>query len=213
MATAAGELREALSSFGSDAVRGWAAGLGIETFVGTSGRVFPTDLKAAPLLRAWLHRLRAAGVRLHTRHRWTGWDGDHGRAGLRYAGRTESRHAADATVLALGGASWPRLGSDGAWVPLLAARGVDIAPLQPANCGFDVSPTRPGAAGWSDFLRQRFAGQPVKPVAARLATQAPQDSVARRVRADRHRHRRQPGVRLLRARCATRSPPTGRPPG
>lgn len=162
------ELRDALTAFGGDAVRRWAAELGIETFIGTSGRVFPKDMKAAPLLRAWLHRLRAAGVRFHTRHRWTGWDADSG--GLVFAmpaGRVV--HAADATVLALGGASWPRLGSDGAWVPLLAARGVDIAPLKPANCGFDVAPTRPGAEGWSEHLRQRFAGQPLKPVAARLA--------------------------------------------
>ncbi|WBY04012.1 TIGR03862 family flavoprotein [Ramlibacter tataouinensis] len=170
-----GELREALAGFGGEAVRQWAAGLGIETFVGTSGRVFPTDMKAAPLLRAWLHRLRAAGVRVHTRHRWTGWDG----AGGALAFDTPAGpvvHRADATVLALGGASWPRLGSDGAWVPLLRERGVALAPLQPANCGFDVVPTRPGASGWSDWLRQRFAGHPVKPVAARLSVQAPADS-------------------------------------
>jgi uncharacterized flavoprotein (TIGR03862 family) len=171
-----GELRPAISAFGGDAVRRWAAGLGIETFVGTSGRVFPTDMKAAPLLRAWLHRLRAAGVRLHTRHRWTGWDD--ATAALVFAspaGRTV--HAADAVVLALGGASWPRLGSDGAWAPLLAARGVPIAPLKPANCGFDVAPMRPGATGWSEHLRQRHAGQPVKPVAARLASQPAGDAV------------------------------------
>jgi uncharacterized flavoprotein (TIGR03862 family) len=169
------ELREAVSVFGADAVRRWAAGLGIETFVGTSGRVFPSDMKAAPLLRAWLHRLRAAGVRVHVRHRWTGWDPATGALTFDTpAGRVT--HAAAATVLALGGASWPRLGSDAAWVPLLQERGVPIAPLQPANCGFDVVPTRPGASGWSEFLRQRFAGQPVKPVAARLATQSPQAS-------------------------------------
>lgn len=171
-----GELREALTGFGNEAVRRWAAGLGIATFVGTSGRVFPTDLKAAPLLRAWLHRLRAAGVRLHTRHRWTGWDEATGALAFATPAGPVT-HAADATVLALGGASWPRLGSDGAWVGLLAARGVDIAPLQPANCGFDVAPMRPGAAGWSDVLRQRFAGQPVKPVAARMAAQPPQEAV------------------------------------
>lgn len=159
------DLREALAAFDGEAVRRWAAELGVATFVGTSGRVFPTDMKAAPLLRAWLHRLRGQGVRVHTRHRWTGWDGN----ALVFetpAGRVV--HAADATVLALGGASWPRLGSDGAWVPLLDARGVDIAPLQPANCGFDIVPTRPGASGWSEHLRSRFAGQPVKPVAGRL---------------------------------------------
>ena len=162
-------LRDAISAFDGEAVRRWAADLGIETFVGTSGRVFPTDMKAAPLLRAWLHRLRGAGVKLHTRHRWTGWEAATG--GLVFdapAGRI--MHAADAVVLALGGASWPRLGSDGAWVPLLAARGVPIAPLRPANCGFDV-------VGWSDHLRERFAGQPVKPVAARMDSQRPQDSV------------------------------------
>ena len=168
-------LRDAISAFGGEAVRRWALELGIETFVGTSGRVFPTDLKAAPLLRAWLHRLRAAGVRLHTRHRWTGWEPSTG-ALLFDAPAGRASHAADAAVLALGGASWPRLGSDGAWVPLLAARGVPIARLQPANCGFDVAPTRAGAAGWSDHLRQRHAGQPVKPVAARLEAQPPQDS-------------------------------------
>lgn len=165
-------LRAAIAAFDASAVRQWAADLGIETFVGTSGRVFPTDMKAAPLLRAWLHRLRAAGVRLHTRHRWQGWE----EAGALVFDTPGGRvaHAADATVLALGGGSWPRLGSDGAWMPLLAARGVELAPLQPANCGFDVAPTRPGAAGWSEHLRQRFAGQPVKPVAARLASQPPE---------------------------------------
>lgn len=168
-------LRAAISTFGGEEVRRWAADLGIATFVGTSGRVFPTDLKAAPLLRAWLHRLRAAGVRLHTRHRWQGWEPSTGDLVFDApAGRVT--HAADAVVLALGGASWPRLGSDGTWVPLLADRGVPIAPLQPANCGFDVAPTRAGAAGWSEHLRQRHAGQPVKPVAARLGSQPPEHS-------------------------------------
>jgi uncharacterized flavoprotein (TIGR03862 family) len=160
-------LRDAIAAFGSEEVRHWAQGLGIETFVGTSGRVFPKDLKAAPLLRAWLHRLRASGVRFHTRHRWKGWEPGGELAFDAPAGHVD--FAADATVLALGGASWPRLGSDGAWVPLLAGRGVAIEPLLPANCGFDIAPTRAGGAGWSDHLRQRFAGQPVKPVAARMA--------------------------------------------
>ena len=151
-------LEPALRAFGPDALRGWAAALGISTFVGTSGRVFPTDMKAAPLLRAWLHRLRAAGVRLHTRHRWTGW-GDDGTLCFAHPEGVR-RFAADATVLALGGASWPQLGSDGAWWPLLQARGVALAPLRPANCGFDV------AGGWSEYIAQRFAGQPVKPVVA-----------------------------------------------
>ncbi|MGN6581560.1 MAG: TIGR03862 family flavoprotein [Bordetella sp.] len=134
----------------------WAQGLGVETFVGTSGRVFPREMKAAPLLRAWVHRLRASGVATHARHRWTGWD-EAGR--LRFAtpgGETtcETR----AVILALGGGSWARLGSDGAWFSLLAERGVALAPLKPANCGFDIA--------WSDFFRAKFAGSPVKNVQA-----------------------------------------------
>lgn len=168
-------LRDAISAFGGGEVRRWAADLGIETFVGTSGRVFPTDMKAAPLLRAWLHRLRAAGVRLHTRHRWKGWAPATGEL-LFDAPSGRVAHAAEAVVLALGGASWPRLGSDGTWVPLLAARGVPIEPLQPANCGFDVASPRAGGTGWSDHLRLRHAGQPVKPVAARGQAQRPEDS-------------------------------------
>jgi len=160
-----------LDDFGPDAVRAWAAELGIRTFVGTSGRVFPKDMKAAPLLRAWLHRLRAGGVQFHMRHRWLGWAGDD--ATLRFAGpEGEHAFAADATVLALGGASWSRLGSDGAWVPLLAARGLAIAPLRASNCGFDVAPTGPDRGGWSDHLRERFAGEPVKPVAITAADAA-----------------------------------------
>ena len=144
-----------LDAFGPDHLRAWAAGLGVETFVGTSGRVFPTEMKAAPLLRAWLRRLRGAGVVFHTRHRWLGWDGD---GDFRFTTRNnEIRVQTDAAVLALGGGSWPKLGSDGGWVPLLAERGVTIAPLRPANCGFDVA--------WSEHFRSRFEGQPVKPVA------------------------------------------------
>jgi len=166
-------LRDAITAFDGEAVRHWAAELGIETFVGTSGRVFPTGMKASPLLRAWLQRLGTAGLRVHTRHRWQGWDPATGELVFDTpSGRIT--HAAAASVLALGGASWPRLGSDGAWVPLLAERGVPIAPLQPANCGFDVAPTRPNATGWSDHLRERFAGQPVKPVAARMAGESPE---------------------------------------
>ncbi|MFM7704704.1 MAG: TIGR03862 family flavoprotein [Rubrivivax sp.] len=158
-----GSAREPLEpivrAFDPQALRDWAQGLGVATFVGTSGRVFPTDMKAAPLLRAWLHRLRAAGVVLHARHRWLGWADDVG--ALRFATpRGETEHRADATVLALGGASWARLGSDGAWVPLLQARGVTVHPLRPSNCGFDVT------GGWSSYLRERHAGQPVKPVVA-----------------------------------------------
>jgi uncharacterized flavoprotein (TIGR03862 family) len=147
-----------LQAFGPQALRDWAAGLGVSTFVGSSGRVFPAEMKAAPLLRAWLHRLRAAGLRLHMRHRWRGWDDAAAPTrGLRFdtpAGAL--RVDADAVLLALGGASWPQLGSDGAWLPWLREGGVEIAPLQPANCGFDV--------GWSAYFAERFAGAPVKSV-------------------------------------------------
>jgi uncharacterized flavoprotein (TIGR03862 family) len=147
-----------LQGFTPQQVRDWIHGLGIDTFVGSSGRVFPTDMKAAPLLRAWLHRLKDAGVRFHMRHRWLGWrDGR-----LLFASPDAERlESADGTVLALGGASWARLGSDGAWVPLLAARGVDVAPLVPANCGFD--------ADWSDHFAARHAGAPLTTVALALA--------------------------------------------
>jgi uncharacterized flavoprotein (TIGR03862 family) len=152
------QLEPLLKNFGAAQLRDWAQGLGIETFVGSSQRVFPKQMKAAPLLRAWLHRLRGAGLRIHVRHRWLGWAAD---AALRFAtpqGDTAVRAAA--TVLALGGASWARLGSNGAWVPLLEARGVPVTPLRPANCGFEIA--------WSPYLRERFAGQPVKPVAAEV---------------------------------------------
>ncbi|WP_395685167.1 TIGR03862 family flavoprotein [Caenimonas koreensis] len=148
-----------LGEFGPQAVRDWAAGLGIETFVGTSSRVFPKEMKAAPLLRAWIHRLRAAGVRFHMRHRFTGWTaGGH----LKFetpAG--ESTVEAAAVVMAMGGASWPQLGSDGAWLAALEKRGAKVAPLLPSNCGFDVR------GGWSAYFRERFAGQPFKSVAIR----------------------------------------------
>lgn len=149
------ELQKLLQAFDADALRAWIHGLGIETFVGSSGRVFPREMKAAPLLRAWLHRLRASGVRFHVRQRWLGWD-DQG--ALRFS-TPQGEHAveADAVVLALGGGSWRRLGSDAAWVPLLTQRGVNIAALRPANCGFDV--------GWSTHFITRFAGHPLKSVA------------------------------------------------
>ncbi len=148
------QLEPLLDAFGPDALRDWARELGVETFVGTSGRVFPVEMKAAPLLRAWLHRLREAGVRFHMRHRWLGW-GDEGT--LRFATpQGEHRLRADAVVLAMGGGSWPKLGSDGAWVQLLAQRGVEVAALRPANCGFDIA--------WSEHFRTRFAGHFVKPV-------------------------------------------------
>lgn len=141
-----------LTTFGPDDLRAWVHDLGIDTFVGSSGRVFPAEMKAAPLLRAWLHRLRAAGVTFHMQHRWLGWD-DNG--ALRFATPAgEKQVVPEAVVLALGGGSWPKLGSDGGWVPLLQARSIDVAPLQPANCGFDV--------GWSDHFREKFAGTPVK---------------------------------------------------
>ena len=154
------QLEPMLTQFGPEQVRQWAAGLGIETFVGTSGRVFPTDMKAAPLLRAWLQRLRAAGVQFHMRHRWlVEGDAPIAAASLRFATPAgEAAVNADAVVLALGGASWARLGSDGAWAPWLQARGIDVAPLLPANCGFD-------GAGWSEHFSSRFAGLPFKSVA------------------------------------------------
>ena len=144
-----------IEQFDAQAVREWIHGLGVDTFIGTSGRVFPTDMKAAPLLRAWLHRLREAGVQFHMRHRWLGWDGD----ALRFSNpEGEAMLQFDAVVLALGGGSWARLGSDGAWVPLLAEKGVAIAPLVPSNCGFD--------AGWSAHFSSRHAGAPLITVAA-----------------------------------------------
>ncbi|HEY1393228.1 MAG TPA: TIGR03862 family flavoprotein [Methylibium sp.] len=161
-----------LREFGPEDLRAWAQGLGVATFVGTSGRVFPTDMKAAPLLRAWLHRLRESGVRLHMRHRWLGWAED-GRA-LRFATpQGEQAIEADAVLLALGGASWARLGSDGAWVPWLRDRGVEVATLAPANCGFDVGQGaqavegRP-AQGWSEHFRSRHAGEPLKGMGLRF---------------------------------------------
>ena len=147
-------LQSALDAFPPDALCAWVHGLGVETFVGTSGRVFPKEMKAAPLLRAWLHRLRAQGVRLHVRHRWQGWN-DAGELRFVTPGG-ESTVDARATVLALGGASWPRLGSDAAWVPWLRAGGVNVAPLQSANCGFDAT--------WSPYLTEKFAGAPLKSV-------------------------------------------------
>ncbi|MBW6423707.1 TIGR03862 family flavoprotein [Rhizobium sp. XQZ8] len=148
-------LRPALDAFTPDDVRAWAAGLGTETFVGTSGRVFPTVMKASPLLRAWLRRLEAQGVILKTRHRWTGFDGDAYRF---QTSEGEITVRPDAALLALGGASWPRLGSDAAWVPWLKEKSVIIRDIQPANCGFDIA--------WSETFRERFAGEPLKSVSA-----------------------------------------------
>ncbi|WP_455377952.1 TIGR03862 family flavoprotein [Petrachloros mirabilis] len=148
-----------LDAFGPSDLRAWAKALGIETFIGTSGRVFPKDFKAAPLLRAWIRRLRKSGVRVHIRHRWRGWDDQGALVFLTPSGTKSVR--ADATVLALGGASWPKFGSTAEWVPILRQRGIAIAPLRPANCGFDVN--------WSEYVRRRFAGHPVKSVAVLVA--------------------------------------------
>jgi uncharacterized flavoprotein (TIGR03862 family) len=163
-----------LAGFGPEHVRAWAKGLGIDTFVGSTGRVFPTDMKAAPLLRAWLHRLRhpagdkAVPVQFHMRHRWAGLDD----AGELLFDTPQGRKTvtARATLLALGGGSWSRLGSDGAWVPWLQAVGVPVVPLQPANCGFDVAGRKTqevnaAVQGWSEHFSSRFAGQPFKSVA------------------------------------------------
>jgi uncharacterized flavoprotein (TIGR03862 family) len=150
-------LQAMVRAFAPDAMRAWAQDLGVSTFVGSSGRVFPVDMKAAPLLRAWLHRLRAAGVVFHMRHRWLGWSEQ---GALRMQGpQGPSDVAASAVVLALGGASWARLGSDGAWQPVLREAGVEVAPLVPSNCGFDVT------GGWTPHFASRFAGQPFKSVA------------------------------------------------
>jgi uncharacterized flavoprotein (TIGR03862 family) len=145
-----------LDEFTPQALRDWLQNLGIETFIGSSGRVFPADMKAAPLLRAWLHKLRVAGVNFHMRHRWLGWIEDENTA-LNFATpEGERKIKVDAVILALGGASWSKLGSTGAWAPLLTRRGVWVAPLKPSNCGFDVA--------WSEHFINRFSGQPLKSV-------------------------------------------------
>jgi uncharacterized flavoprotein (TIGR03862 family) len=147
-------LRAAIAAFSPASVRAWCEGLGQATFVGSSGRVFPRSLKASPLLRAWLRRLDASGVEFKPRHLWTGWDDDGSLIFVGPQGRVAVR--ADATVLALGGASWPRLGSDGGWVDAMTKAGIEVTPLMPANCGF--------MAGWSDVFSTRFEGQPLKRV-------------------------------------------------
>lgn len=152
--SAAPQLEPAIRAFPPQAVRDWCEGLGVETFVGSSGRVFPRTMKAVPLLRAWLRRLESLGVSYYPKHRWRGWEGE----ALCFDG-SDGRitRRAQATLLALGGASWPRLGSDGAWVDILVRQALPVLPLAPANCGFTVA--------WSEHFRQRFAGQPLKPVA------------------------------------------------
>jgi uncharacterized flavoprotein (TIGR03862 family) len=152
--TARPHIEPALRRFPPDALRDWAQILGVETFVGNSGRVFPKDFKAAPLLRAWLRRLRAGGVTIHVRHRWEGWNDDDVLVFSTPDGPAYANPGV--TVLALGGGSWPSLGSDGGWAPVLRAKGVDVVPLKPANCGFD--------ALWTEHFRSRFAGEPVKTV-------------------------------------------------
>ena len=153
-----------LRGFDADALCQWIHELGIETFIGSSGRVFPTDMKAAPLLRAWLKRLRDSGVVIHTRHRWLGWDAS---GALRIASpEGEISVNPDATLLALGGGSWSRLGSDGAWMLPLEQRGVDLAPLQPSNCGFEVQ-------AWSELMVSKFAGAPLKNIAIGLNDDIP----------------------------------------
>jgi uncharacterized flavoprotein (TIGR03862 family) len=152
----ASEVGAWLADFDGPALRDWALGFGVETYVGSSGRVFPVDRKAAPLLRGWVRRLKEQGVRLHVQHRWTGWADD---GALRFeTPEGEVTVQADAVVLAMGGGSWPQLGSDAAWVAPLAARGIDMAPLQSANCGFDVD--------WTAYFRDRQAGAPLKPLVA-----------------------------------------------
>jgi len=148
------QLEPIIRTFDPQRLRDWSAELGIETFVGSSQRVFPREMKAAPLLRAWLHRLRAFGVRFHVRHQWLGFGDDQCLFFTTPQGKVSIR--ADATVLAMGGGSWSRLGSTGAWVSILQQAGILVSPLLPSNCGFDV--------GWSAHLRERFAGSPVKSV-------------------------------------------------
>ena len=181
-----------LHAFGAQALQDWAHGLGVDTFVGSSGRIFPKEMKAAPLLRAWLTRLRAAGVRFEMRHRWLGWEDSRApgdapapRQHLRFATPHGERQVdADAVLLALGGGSWAKLGSDGAWVPVLRTAGVDVADLLPANCGFDIGGVelavidtdggdtddsdaeRAQRSAWSAHFLQRFRGQPLKSVVA-----------------------------------------------
>ncbi len=153
-------LSAAIEAFPPDALRAWCEGLGQPTFIGTSGRVFPKTMKASPLLRAWRARLVSLGVRFALRQRWTGWD-ESGALGFEGIGRAITTVRPAATILALGGASWPRLGSDGGWADMLRARGIAVAPLRPANCGFVVA--------WTEHLRTRFAGTPLKRIALSFA--------------------------------------------
>lgn len=152
-------LRAAIEAFSPEKARAWCEALGQKTFVGSSGRVFPEVMKASPLLRAWLARLAGAGVEFRLRHAWEGFDADGALIFATPSGRVAAKH--DVTVLALGGASWPRLGSDGGWARIMSEAGITVAPLQPANCGF--------LANWSDIFRERAEGQPLKPIALSFA--------------------------------------------
>lgn len=183
--SSAAYLRPMLEAFGPQQVCEWVQGLGLQTFVGSSGRVFPTDMKAAPLLRAWMTRLRQQGVRFFMRHRWAGWAADGSLQMQTESGVVAVR--AQAVLLAVGGGSWARLGSDGAWMPWLAERDIAVAPLRPSNCGFDVGQAtavegearrafpqglegpQAECGGWTPWFKERFAGQPFKSVAIRFA--------------------------------------------
>ena len=153
-------LAPAIQAFPPSALRAWCDGLGETSFIGTSGRVFPKSFRAAPLLRAWLRRLGGAGVVMAPRHRWRGL-ADDGEVLLEGPAGEPIARPADALLLALGGASWPRLGSDGSWVPLLRARGIEVRPLEPANCGFEI--------GWSRYFAEAFAGTPLKRIGMTFA--------------------------------------------
>ncbi len=161
------QMKSVIDNFTPGELREWLYELGIETFVGSSGRIFPTDMKAAPLLRKWLHRLRAAGVNFHMHHKWLGWDENNKRE-LIFNVKGERREInVHAVVLALGGASWPQLGSTGDWVPILAMQGVSISPLRSSNCGFDSI--------WSDYFRKRYSGQPLKSVSVSVSRKKNKD--------------------------------------
>lgn len=151
-------LQTMLDTFPAEHLRAWVHDLGVETFVGTSGRVFPKEMKAAPLLRAWLHRLRAQGVSLHARHRWQGWNSEGELVFSTPNGDLQCKPSA--TILALGGASWPKLGSDGAWVPVLEQQHLKVSPLESANCGFECA--------WSNYITEKFSGAPIKPVVLKM---------------------------------------------
>jgi len=151
-----------LNQFTPIDLQAWVHDLGIRTFVGTSGRVFPDDMKAAPLLRYWIRRLRDAGVKFHCRHLWTGWASDHATTLCLQTPQGQQIITADAVIFALGGGSWPQLGATGTWVPWLVERGITVNSLQASNCGFDIA--------WSDYFKQHCAGQPLKSVNISLAT-------------------------------------------